>query len=85
MSKSVYSTAHSQLVSILIAARHASGLQQTELAARIGKSQAYISNIERGQRRIDVLEFYAIARAMNTDPVQLFKSIVDNLPITISI
>ena len=85
MSKSAYSTAHSQLVSILIAARHASGLQQTELAAKIGKSQAYISNIERGQRRIDVLEFYAIARAMEADPVHLFKTIVDKLPMKIII
>ena len=80
MSKSAFSDAHQILVEQLTAARKHSGLKQEELAALIGKDQSYISNIERGQRRVDVIEFYALAQAMKMDPVVLFSNMVAKLP-----
>ena len=80
MSKSTFSDAHQILVEQLTAARKQAGMKQEELAALIGKDQSYISNIERGQRRVDVVEFYALARAMNVDPVDLFSDIAVKLP-----
>lgn len=80
MSKSVFSEAHQVLVEQLTAARKQSGLKQEELAALIGKDQSYISNIERGQRRVDVLEFCALAHAMGVSPFDLFADIVSKLP-----
>lgn len=55
-------------------------MTQEELAARIGKDQTYISLIERSQRRVDVLEFVALARAMGVDPITLFSDVVRKLP-----
>jgi len=46
----------------------------------IGKDQKFISLIERSQRRVDVLEFYALAKALNTDPVKLYATVVKRLP-----
>jgi transcriptional regulator with XRE-family HTH domain len=80
MAKSVFSGAHTYLVETLIAARKKSGLTQAQLAARIGKDQSFISIIEGSQRRVDVLEFYALARAMELDPKELFSDVVDQLP-----
>jgi transcriptional regulator with XRE-family HTH domain len=80
MPKSVYSDAHEILVETLIAARKETGLFQEDVAKRLGKNQSYISNIERGQRRVDVLEFVAIARAMSVDPVELFVQVAKRLP-----
>jgi transcriptional regulator with XRE-family HTH domain len=60
-----------QLRQILIDARHAKGLKQTELAKLLGRSQAFVSNYERGQRRIDVAEFIEIAGAVGLDPVEV--------------
>lgn len=85
MSKSAFSDAHQILVEQLTAARKQSGMKQEELAALIGKDQSYISNIERGQRRVDVMEFIVLARALKTDPEQLFSQIVSKLPTKISI
>lgn len=85
MSKSAFSDAHQILVEQLTAARKQSGLKQEELAALIGKDQSYISNIERGQRRVDVLEFVALSRAMNVDPATLFSSIASKLPTMFSV
>jgi len=58
-----------KLRQILIAARNAKGLTQTELAKQLGRSQAFVSNYERGQRRLDVAEFIEIARPLGLDPV----------------
>lgn len=80
MSKTVFQGKHRHLVDVLIGARKAAGLTQTELANRVGKDQTFISLIERSQRRVDVLEFYALARAMGADPVRLFRSVAERLP-----
>lgn len=80
MPKSVFTGAHVHLVEVLTAARKTAGLTQAELAGRIGKDQSYISIIEGSQRRVDVLEFYALARAIGCDPVEMFRDVVDRLP-----
>lgn len=85
MSKSVFGGHHRHLVDVLTQARKESRLTQTELANRIGKDQTFISLIERSQRRVDVLEFYALAKAMNADPVELFAKVVQRLPDRLSI
>ena len=77
MPHAVYSDAQSVLVAVLTQARRDAGLLQAEVAARVGKDQSYISNIERGQRRVDVPEFYALAVAMQADPAKLFASFLD--------
>lgn len=76
MPKSVYSEAHAALVDLLISTRKASGLLQSELAAKVGKDQSYISYIETGQRRVDVIEFYDLATAMKIDPAKLYAELV---------
>jgi transcriptional regulator with XRE-family HTH domain len=85
MSKSAFTDAHNVLVSALAQTRRDIKLQQVELAAKLGKDQSYISNIERGQRRVDVVEFYAIARAMDVDPIELFAQIVAKFPDAVDI
>lgn len=85
MSKSAFTAAHNVLVSALAQSRRDMKLQQVELAAKLGKDQSYISNIERGQRRVDVVEFYAIARAMDIDPIELFAQIVAKFPAAVEI
>ncbi len=85
MPKSVFTGAHTTLVQALIEARKAAGVTQTELARRVGKDQSFISLIERSQRRVDTLEFYALARALGVDPVRLFAAVVARLPAQVSI
>ena len=85
MSKSAFSDAHQILVEQLTAARKQSGMKQEELAALVGKDQSYISNIERGQRRVDVIEFIALVRAMDADPLTVFVQVVTKAPKSITI
>ena len=59
----------------LAATRRRANLTQIEAAEWVGRSQTFISEIERGMRRVDVLEIILIARALGADPRQLFASI----------
>lgn len=85
MSKTIFGGDHQHLVQVLTEARKASGLTQTELAKLVGKDQTYISIIERGQRRVDVLEFVALAKAMKADPASLFEQVLKRLSKRIAI
>lgn len=80
MPKSVFSGAHRHVVDSLVEARRRSGLTQAEVAQRIGRDQSFISLIENSQRRVDVLEFFALARAMGADPMAMLKDIHGKLP-----
>ena len=59
----------------LAAARRRANLTQTEAAERLGRRQTFVSEIERGLRRVDVLEIVLIARAFGHDPFQLFSEV----------
>ncbi|MFN7106997.1 MAG: helix-turn-helix domain-containing protein [Brevundimonas sp.] len=80
MPKSVFTDAYRSLIDILITARTEAGVTQAELSRRLGKPQPFISKIETGVRRIDVVEFCVIARAIGADPLQLFEKLTIALP-----
>ena len=56
MNKAIYSQDHRNLVEKLKQARIEAGLDQEEAARLLGKTQSYVSKIESGQRRIDVIQ-----------------------------
>jgi DNA-binding XRE family transcriptional regulator len=85
MPKSVFSDAYARFLEVLIAARKEARVTQAELARRLGREQPFISLIERGVRRVDVVEFFAIARALGVDPVALVERIGRALPDKISV
>lgn len=79
MSKTLPSPHHSALVRVLKEVRETSGVTQVEMAKRLGRDQSTISLLEKGQRRVDVIEFIRIAEALEVDPVELFARVVERL------
>jgi len=67
MSKSIYSKEHKNTFEKLKQARFEIGLKQEEVATRLKKHQSYISKIERGERRIDVVELQKLAKIYKKD------------------
>jgi predicted transcriptional regulator len=60
----------------LAATRRWANVAQQELAAMLDKPQSFISEYERGQRRVDVVEVLVISCALGVDPLRLFREIV---------
>ncbi len=53
-----------RLRALLVELRKNAGLRQTELAARLGCPQSFVSKYESGQRRLDLIELEAICKAL---------------------
>lgn len=56
-------------------ARERAGLKQSEVAARLGLPASYLSKIENGTRRLDVIELIQIAEAMESDPAEIVREL----------
>lgn len=76
MRKSVHSPAAIVLRQLLIDARARTKLTQQDVANRLKKPQSFVAKYEKGERRIDLIEFVTIARAVDADPVQLLRAFV---------
>jgi len=67
VTKSVFTTRYDQFRHLLIEARRSAGLTQVDLARRLSRPQSFVSKFERGERRLDVVEFLEIAEALGID------------------
>lgn len=68
-----------RLVEVLVEARRAAGLRQVDLAELLGRSQTFVTNVERGERRVTVLEFVRFAEVLGVPPTDLFEALVKRL------
>lgn len=76
MGRSVHSKPYKDFLALMITARESAGLTQSTLAERIGRTQSFVSKYERGERRLDVVEFAEFVKAMDLDPRALFANFV---------
>lgn len=61
-------------------ARVEKGISQRELARRLGKPPSFVNKIELLERRIDIVEFILVARALEIDAQMLLGRIESKLP-----
>ena len=50
-------------------------MTQQQLADKLGRPQSFVSKIENGDRRIDVIEFLEICRLLSADAGVLLKQV----------
>ena len=48
---------------------------QTELARRINKTQSFVADLERGERRLDVIDYLSVAEAIGVDPLTILAEV----------
>ncbi len=75
MTKSVFTPKYDRLRSLLVDARKQADLTQAQLASRLSRPQSFVSKFERGERRLDVVEFLEVARAVGIDAIDVIKEI----------
>lgn len=76
MQKTLKSADYARLIDLLVAVRKAADVRQRALAKKLGRPQSFVAKYESGERRLDIIEFIAIARALGADPIKLFKDYV---------
>lgn len=67
MAKSIFSRDHKLLIQKLKRARDDSRLEQQDVARLLRKTQSYVSKIESGQRRIDIIQLKEFAKIYKKD------------------
>jgi transcriptional regulator with XRE-family HTH domain len=71
--KALYERSYAAFTDLLREERKKAGLTQAMLAKKLRRPQSYVSKYERGDRRLDVIEFLEIARAMKFDPGEFLQ------------
>jgi transcriptional regulator with XRE-family HTH domain len=65
---------------MLLQARKTAGLSQAALAKKLSRPQSFVSKIERGERRLDVVEFKLISRVLGIDPIRFLRLLYQEIP-----
>jgi transcriptional regulator with XRE-family HTH domain len=73
--KSLRSPQHRELLRLLIEARQGASLTQQDLAVRLRRHQSFVAKYEGGERRLEVIEFVQICRAIGITPELILKKI----------
>lgn len=76
MLKTIHSAEYQAFLDLLVHARMKAGISQAELAKVIKKPQSYVSKYENGERRLDVMEFITISKALKADPRKIFNRLL---------
>ncbi|MGE4256636.1 MAG: helix-turn-helix domain-containing protein [Xanthobacteraceae bacterium] len=74
--KSIHSAEQAAFCELIKEARRDAGLTQHDVAKRLKKPQSFVAKYEGGERRIDVVEFLAIARAIGADPLGIIRGLM---------
>ena len=80
MHKSSFTITYKKFCKILIHARKTAGITQRELSAKLSRPQSFVSKYERGERRLDVIEFLEVAKALGRNPHILLRQIKSQTP-----
>ena len=71
--KSIHKPEYQTLLELLREMRVKAGLTQTELSSLLDRPQSYVSDVERGVRRLDLLQLREYCAACSVDLVSFVK------------
>jgi transcriptional regulator with XRE-family HTH domain len=74
--KALYERSYAAFTELLKEERKNAGLTQAALAKKLRRPQSYVSKYERGDRRLDVIEFIEVARVIGFDPHDFLRKLV---------
>ena len=75
MRKTTYTASYTRVLQALRAARLKSGMKQTDVARKLGRPQSFVSKIETGERRIDVIELAELCRLYRQDLIAFIRAL----------
>nr|WP_100549837.1 MULTISPECIES: helix-turn-helix transcriptional regulator [unclassified Pseudomonas] len=82
MEKSVYRDENLVLLRLLKQCRVEAGLTQVQFAQALERPQSFASDIERGLRRLDLVQLRDICKALNVGLVEFVQRFEDELALS---
>lgn len=82
MSKTLHRPETRLLIELLRDSRVAANLTQTQLSERLGRAQSFVSDIERGQRRLDLVQLRDWCAAIDTTLPKLVQDFEQRIETT---
>lgn len=74
--KTIYAEKYRELVNELRRTRKELGITQVELSKSLGWPQQRLSAVERGARRLDVLEYFLLAEGLGLTPKRALSMVL---------
>lgn len=56
-------------------AREKANLTQSEVSKRLSRPQSFVAKYEGGERRLDVIEFVKVCKALDIDPLTVLAEL----------
>ena len=79
MRKSIHTRDYAVFLEVLTKFRHRSGLTQAQLGQQLPFEQPAISKIERGERRVDIIELKMICECLGVSLQEFITELQENL------
>jgi transcriptional regulator with XRE-family HTH domain len=79
MEKSTFSPLYEPVRRKLVDMRERAGFTQRDLAAKLNRERSFVSRLELGERRLDLVEFYWLTMACGQDPAQIAAELMNEL------
>ncbi len=74
MDKSQHTSGYRKLTAALRKARETAGLTQAEVAAKLNVYDSFLSKVESGERRIDVIELIQLLKLYGVDVTAFLRT-----------
>jgi transcriptional regulator with XRE-family HTH domain len=79
MEKTIYSREYAVVLRLLRAARDKAGITQVELAEKLGLTQSFVSKIERGDRRLDIVQLRTVCKVLGLPLLEFIEQLESEL------
>lgn len=81
MTHPLHDARYQRIATALTELRKQRGLLQQDVADQLGRPQAFVSKVESGMRRLDVIELLDFLRVLEADPHEFIERVlIQSLP-----
>ena len=75
MQKSTHSPEYAAVLKSLLKMRLDAGMTQQQVADALEREQSFVWRIEKGERRLDVVEFFWVCNALGYDAAEVYSEL----------
>ncbi|MBB6155104.1 transcriptional regulator with XRE-family HTH domain [Pseudomonas sp. JAI115] len=79
MPKAIYRSEYDVFLTLLKARRVKAGLTQAECSRALGRPQSFMSDVERGVRRLDIIQINDLCIVLRCELVELIQEFSDEI------